>query len=138
ARTLADMMQRWPKADYAEQPARTADYVARLFDPSRWSAETPLKLILIGGAFDISVWSILLNIPMGSAVTYADIALKLGKPGAARAVGSAVGRNPISFAVPCHRVLRKDGAFGGYHWGVTRKRALIGWEAARTAGAEAA
>ena len=133
---LADMQSRWPKATYAEQPERTAPYVSRLFDPDRWNASDPLKLILIGGEFDISVWTILLDIPMGCAVTYADIALKLGKPGAARAVGSAVGRNPISFAVPCHRVLRKDGAFGGYHWGMTRKRALIGWEAARVGAQE--
>lgn len=131
AQTLADMQQRWPHAEYVERESETSGYVSRLFDPARWSAEDPLKLILIGGAFDISVWTVLLDIPMGCAVTYADIALKLGKPGAARAVGSAVGRNPISFAVPCHRVLRKDGAFGGYHWGMTRKRALIGWEAAQ-------
>lgn len=134
---LSDMQQRWPQANYAEQPDHTAGYVSRLFDPTRWEARDPLKLILIGGEFDISVWTILLDIPMGCAVSYADIALKLGKPGAARAVGSAVGRNPISFAVPCHRVLRKDGAFGGYHWGMTRKRALIGWEAARLTSAEA-
>lgn len=131
AETLADMQKRWPRATYVEESGETKTYISRLFDPCRWDAGNPLKLILIGGEFDISVWTVLLDIPMGCAVTYADIALKIGKPGAARAVGSAVGRNPISFAVPCHRVLRKDGAFGGYHWGMTRKRALIGWEAAR-------
>jgi AraC family transcriptional regulator of adaptative response/methylated-DNA-[protein]-cysteine methyltransferase len=125
---LADMCKRWPRASYRENPDAGAAYIRRLFDSSQWVPDAPLKLILIGGEFDISVWSVLLDIPLGCAVTYSDIAIRLGKPGAARAVGSAVGRNPISFAVPCHRVLRKDGALGGYHWGLNRKRALIGWE----------
>ena len=74
-----------------------------------------------------------LKIPMGRAVSYTDIARHIGSPSASRAVGSAVGRNPISFVVPCHRVLRGDGSLGGYHWGLTRKRALIGWETGRLA-----
>ncbi|MGI9380960.1 MAG: methylated-DNA--[protein]-cysteine S-methyltransferase, partial [Methyloligellaceae bacterium] len=72
------------------------------------------------------------QIPVGRAVTYSDLAEHVGSPKAARAVGSAVGRNPISFVIPCHRVLRKGGELGGYHWGLTRKKAIIGWEMGRT------
>jgi len=89
---------------------------------------------MIGTDFEVRVWQTLLKIPMGRAVTYTDIARHLGQPTASRAVGSAVGRNPISFVVPCHRVLRGDGSLGGYHWGLTRKRALIGWELGQLAG----
>ncbi len=90
---------------------------------------------MIGTDFDVRVWETLLKIPMGRAVSYTDIARHIGAPSASRAVGSAVGRNPISFVVPCHRVLRGDGSLGGYHWGLTRKRALIGWETGRVAAA---
>ena len=86
---------------------------------------------MIGTDFEVRVWQTLLKIPMGRATSYAAIARHLGQPTASRAVGTAVGRNPISFVVPCHRVLRGDGNLGGYHWGLTRKRALIGWEAGR-------
>lgn len=130
ARALADMMARWPRAKFFEDPARTAPYVAHSFDPRRWSADRPLKVVLIGSEFDVTVWETLLRIPAGCAVTYSDIAAQIGRPKAARAVGTAVGRNPVSFVVPCHRVLRKSGELGGYHWGLTRKRAIIGWESA--------
>ncbi|MEZ5817322.1 MAG: methylated-DNA--[protein]-cysteine S-methyltransferase [Hyphomicrobiaceae bacterium] len=130
---LADMTSRWPRARFRETPEQTAQHAARIFDPARWSAEQPVRLVLIGTDFEIRVWQALLRIPMGRAVTYQDIARHLGKPTASRAVGSAVGRNPISFVVPCHRVLRGDGQLGGYHWGLTRKRALIGWETGRLA-----
>src|SRR5262249_60346242 len=86
---------------------------------------------------EVRVWETLLRIPMGRAATYSDIAAKVRAPKAARAVGAAVGKNPISFVVPCHRVLGKSGAITGYHWGLTRKRAMLGWEAARV-GAQAA
>ena len=92
-----------------------------------------MRLVMIGTDFDVRVWEALLKIPMGRAVSYTDIARHIGAPTASRAVGSAVGRNPISFVVPCHRVLRGDGSLGGYHWGLTRKRALIGWETGRVA-----
>ena len=131
AEALADMTSRWPKAHFVAAPERTAGHAARIFDPARWSPEQPVRLVLIGTDFEIRVWQALLRIPMGRAVTYADIARHLGQPTASRAVGSAVGRNPISFVVPCHRVLRGDGQLGGYHWGLTRKRALIGWETGR-------
>jgi AraC family transcriptional regulator of adaptative response/methylated-DNA-[protein]-cysteine methyltransferase len=127
------MTSRWPRAGFVEAPERMAGHAARIFDPARWCAEQPVRLVLIGTDFEIRVWQALLRIPMGRAVTYADIARHLGQPTASRAVGSAVGRNPISFVVPCHRVLRGDGQLGGYHWGLTRKRALIGWETGRVA-----
>lgn len=133
AEALADMTSRWPRAAFVEAPERTSAHATRVFDPGRWSAEQPVRLVLIGTDFEVRVWQALLRIPMGRAVTYADIARHLGQPTASRAVGSAVGRNPISFVVPCHRVLRGDGQLGGYHWGLTRKRALIGWETGRVA-----
>lgn len=130
---LADMTRRWPRAIFKEAPAVTAKHARRVFDPSEWRAEQPVRLVLIGTDFEVRVWECLLKIPMGRAVSYADIARHLGQPTASRAVGTAVGRNPISFVVPCHRVLRGDGNLGGYHWGLTRKKALIGWETGRVA-----
>jgi AraC family transcriptional regulator of adaptative response/methylated-DNA-[protein]-cysteine methyltransferase len=126
-----DMAQRWPNAHYVEDSERTAPYAARVFHPERWSAEEPLRVVLIGSDFQIRVWESLLAIPLGKAVTYSDIAQKIGQPTASRAVGAAVGRNPISFVVPCHRALGKSGALTGYHWGLTRKRAMLGWEAGK-------
>ncbi len=131
---VADMTQRWPKATYAERPDVTARHASVIFNAGKWSREQPVRLVMIGTDFDVRVWETLLKIPMGRAVSYTDIARHIGQPSASRAVGSAVGRNPISFVVPCHRVLRGDGSLGGYHWGLTRKRALIGWEAGRVAG----
>ena len=131
AQALADMTGRWPSASFSEEPERTSVHVARIFEPCAWTPERPVRLVLIGTDFEVRVWETLLRIPMGRAVSYADIARHLGKPSASRAVGSAVGRNPISFVVPCHRVLRGDGNLGGYHWGLTRKKALIGWETGR-------
>ncbi len=126
---LADMARRWPRATFARDDAATAPYVARAFDPARWRAQTPLRVVLIGTDFEVRVWETLLHIPVGRAATYGAVASRLGKPNAARAVGAAVGRNPISFVVPCHRVLGSTGALTGYHWGITRKQAIIGWEA---------
>jgi AraC family transcriptional regulator of adaptative response/methylated-DNA-[protein]-cysteine methyltransferase len=134
---LADMMQRWPKARYVEDPARTAAHARQIFKPAEWGEDRPVRLVMIGTDFDVRVWETLLKIPMGSAVSYTDIARHIGAPSASRAVGSAVGRNPLSFVVPCHRVLRGDGSLGGYHWGLTRKRALIGWETGRVAATRA-
>jgi AraC family transcriptional regulator of adaptative response/methylated-DNA-[protein]-cysteine methyltransferase len=130
---LADMTQRWPKAHYVEAPDRTAPHAQVIFNVSKWGGDQPVRLVMIGTDFDVRVWETLLKIPMGRAVSYTDIARHIGSPSASRAVGSAVGRNPISFVVPCHRVLRGDGSLGGYHWGLTRKRALIGWETGRVA-----
>lgn len=134
AEALADMMRRWPHADYAFDPQATAPYAARIFEPKAWAAETPLRVVLIGTDFEVRVWETLLRIPVGRATTYGDVASHIGKPTASRAVGMAVGKNPISFVVPCHRVIGKSGALTGYHWGLTRKRAILGWEAGQTAG----
>ncbi len=129
-KALADMVRRWPNATYVEDATRTAPLARRIFDPRLWRPETPLRIVLIGADFEMRVWQTLLKIPFGRAATYGDIAAHLGSPKAARAVGAAVGRNPLSFVVPCHRVLGRDGALTGYHWGLTRKRAILGWEAA--------
>jgi AraC family transcriptional regulator, regulatory protein of adaptative response / methylated-DNA-[protein]-cysteine methyltransferase len=129
AAVFADMRSRWPEADYIEETELTGAYAGRIFDRGRWCAETPLRIVFIGTDFEIRVWETLLKIPFGKASTYSDIASHLGKPQAARAVGAAVGRNPVSFVVPCHRVFGKSGSLCGYHWGLTRKRAILGWEA---------
>ncbi|HEV3372201.1 MAG TPA: bifunctional helix-turn-helix domain-containing protein/methylated-DNA--[protein]-cysteine S-methyltransferase [Xanthobacteraceae bacterium] len=126
---LADMQARWPKATYVEDPAGTAALARRIFDSTTWRPGAPLRVVLIGTDFEVRVWEALMDVPMGRLATYSDIAAKVCKPTAARAVGAAVGRNPVSFVVPCHRVVGKNGSLTGYHWGLTRKRAMLGWEA---------
>ncbi len=131
AATFADMQRRWPKATYVEDAAATAPLARRIFDSKLWRPDQPLRVVLIGTDFEVRVWETLLRIPMGGAVTYSDIATRLRAPKAARAVGAAVGKNPVSFVVPCHRVIGKSGNLTGYHWGLTRKRAMLGWEAGK-------
>lgn len=128
---LEDLQGRWPNARYVEDAAQTAGYARRIFDSGQWRPDTPLRVVLIGTDFEVKVWETLLAIPLGRATTYSDIARKVCGANAARAVGAAVGKNPISFVVPCHRVLGKNGALTGYHWGITRKRAMLGWEAGK-------
>jgi AraC family transcriptional regulator, regulatory protein of adaptative response / methylated-DNA-[protein]-cysteine methyltransferase len=123
---LADMKARWPSASYVEDSARTAAVARRIFDPKQWQADQPLRVVLIGTDFEVRVWDTLLKIPMGRLTTYSDIANKIQAPKAARAVGAAVGKNPVSFVVPCHRVVGKSGDLTGYHWGIPRKRAMLG------------
>ena len=130
---LDDMRSRWPRAKHAEDSARTAPIAARIFDKKLWRPDQPLRVVLIGTDFEVRVWETLMRIPMGRATTYSDIAGSIGNPKASRAVGAAVGKNPISFVVPCHRVLGKSGELTGYHWGITRKRAMLGWEAGTVA-----
>ena len=130
-----DMASRWPNATYAEDSAATAPYAARIFDPTRWRPDEPLRVVLIGTDFQVRVWEALLKIPMNRARTYSSIAAEIGRPAASRAVGAAIGANPVSFVVPCHRALGKTGALTGYHWGLTRKRAMLGWEAGQTGAA---
>jgi AraC family transcriptional regulator of adaptative response/methylated-DNA-[protein]-cysteine methyltransferase len=130
---LDDMRRRWPRAAYVEDSARTAAIAARIFDKNLWRQERPLQVVLIGTDFEVRVWETLMRIPMGRATTYSTIAGAIGAPKAVRAVGAAVGKNPISFVVPCHRVLGKSGALTGYHWGITRKHAMLGWEAGTAA-----
>ncbi len=126
---LEDMRARWPKARYVEDMAATAPTARRIFETERWRPEQPLRVVLIGTDFEVRVWEKLLTIPLGKLTTYSDLAASAGVPKAARAVGAAVGKNPISFVVPCHRVVGKSGDVTGYHWGITRKRAMLGWEA---------
>ena len=127
---LADMKARWPKAEYRENAERTAKIAMRIFDPQR-QGESIVPLHLMGTPWQIKVWEALLAIPSGKLVTYRTIAEKVCTPRASRAVGAAVGRNPISWLIPCHRVLGSNGALTGYHWGIARKRAMLAVEAAR-------
>jgi AraC family transcriptional regulator, regulatory protein of adaptative response / methylated-DNA-[protein]-cysteine methyltransferase len=130
---FADMRRRWPRATFLEDHAGTAALAQRIFDTKLWRADQPLRVVLIGTDFEVRVWETLLKIPMGRAVSYSDIASNISRPKASRAVGAAVGKNPISFVVPCHRALGKGGALTGYHWGITRKQAMLGWEAGQVA-----
>ena len=132
--SLDDMRRRWPKANYVEDYAATAATARRIFDSAMWRPDQPLRVVLIGTDFEIRVWEKLLSIPLGKLTTYSDLARSAGAPKAARAVGAAVGKNPISFVVPCHRVVGKNGDLTGYHWGISRKRAMLGWEAGMAAG----
>ncbi len=125
---FADLANRWPNATYRRDDGAVAPVAARIFDPARWAADQPVRVVLIGTDFEVQVWETLLKIPVGRATTYQKVAAHIGRPTAARAVGAAVGRNPISFVVPCHRVVGSSGALTGYHWGLPRKRAILGWE----------
>ena len=126
---FADLANRWPNARFTRNDQAIAPMVAQSFDPRQWSADRPVRIVLIGTDFEVKVWETLLKIPVGKATTYQNVASHIGRPTASRAVGAAVGKNPISFVVPCHRVVGSTGALTGYHWGVPRKRAILGWEA---------
>lgn len=124
--TLADLTSRWPKARFVEN----ADFLQPWAAPALgMTGETQLHMI--GAPFQLKVWEALLTIPSGHVTTYSEIAQAIGNPKAVRAVGTAVGRNPVSWLIPCHRALRKSGALGGYHWGLPVKRAMLAWEGAR-------
>jgi len=125
---LADMTARWPRAQYRSNPARAAKLIRRIFDSNR---REMLPLHLMGTPFQVKVWEALLAIPSGHFSTYGTIAGKIATVDSSRAVGAAVGRNPISWIIPCHRVLGSTGALTGYHWGIARKRAMLAVEAAR-------
>ena len=127
---MADLRARWPKADFIEAPERLQDWVRDAFGQGAAGQSAPLYLI--GAPFQIKVWEALLRIPSGQVTTYSEIATAVGHPKAVRAVGTAVGRNPVSWLIPCHRALRKSGGLGGYHWGLPVKRAMLAWEAARS------
>lgn len=130
AATFEDLTRRWPKASFVEDPHMLHPWAMSAFGlRDRTNAATPLYLI--GAPFQIKVWEALLKIPSGHVTTYGEIARHIGNPKAVRAVGTAVGRNPISLLIPCHRALRKSGGLGGYHWGLPVKRAMLAWESAR-------
>jgi len=124
--TTRDMRARWPEAAYVEAPETIAPWVSAAL---RGRGEA--RLHMIGAPFQIKVWEALLDIPSGHVTTYSEIARAIGHPRALRAVGTAVGRNPVSLLIPCHRALRKSGALGGYHWGLPVKRAMLAREAAQ-------
>ena len=126
--TMQDLVGRWPRATFVEDEAMLRPWVLAAFGAD---AEQPAPLYLIGAPFQIKVWEALLQIPTGHVTTYSEIAGAIGKPRAVRAVGTAVGRNPISLLIPCHRALRKSGELGGYHWGLPVKRSILAWESAR-------
>lgn len=130
AEAMEDLRSRWPDAHYVENPDALADWVRIAFGLSEAGKKAPMYLI--GAPFQIKVWEALLAIPTGHVTTYGEIAASIGNPKAVRAVGTAVGRNPVSWLIPCHRALRKSGELGGYHWGLPVKRAMLAWESAQT------
>lgn len=123
---FADLAGRWPAARFVETPQEIAPWVE-----AAMARQGDLPVAVAGGPFQIKVWEALLAIPPGRVDTYSGIARAIGQPGAARAVGTAVGRNPLAWLIPCHRVIGKSGAIGGYHWGLPVKRAMLAWEAAQ-------
>tara|TARA_R110002049_G_scaffold2213_3_gene15975 strand:+ start:2735 stop:3583 length:849 start_codon:yes stop_codon:yes gene_type:complete len=122
----ADLRARWPRAAFHHNPDALHAWVAAALGQSG-----ACNLVMIGSPLQIKVWEALLAIPSGHVTSYSEIARAIGSPRAARAVGTAVGRNPVSWLIPCHRALRKSGELGGYHWGLPVKRALLAWESAR-------
>ena len=131
--TFADMHARWPEAALREDPAAVAPWVEAAFAPPEGArhGSATVPLAPLGAPFQLKVWQALLAVPPGATTTYSALARRIGHPGAARAVGRAVGENPIAWLIPCHRVLRRDGGLGGYHWGLGLKRAMLACEGAR-------
>jgi AraC family transcriptional regulator of adaptative response/methylated-DNA-[protein]-cysteine methyltransferase len=130
AEAMQDLTRRWPGARFKQNPDLLEWWVQTAFGAqSGGGGKAPIYLI--GAPFQIKVWEALLNIPSGNVTTYSEIAQTIGTPKAVRAVGTAVGRNPISWLIPCHRALRKSGGLGGYHWGIPVKRAMLAYESAR-------
>ncbi len=130
AAARADLLGRWPQANFIEDANLLRPWVQTAFG-AQPKPNGPAPLYLIGAPFQIKVWEALLKIPSGHVTTYSEIAQYIGHPKAVRAVGTAVGRNPISLLIPCHRALRKSGGLGGYHWGLPVKRAMLAFESAR-------
>jgi AraC family transcriptional regulator, regulatory protein of adaptative response / methylated-DNA-[protein]-cysteine methyltransferase len=133
-----NLRSRWPGARLELDQVSTAPLAQRIFSFDAHNEPGPLHLFVRGTNFQIQVWEALIRIPLGKAVTYEDVARHIGMPNAQRAVGTAVGHNPIPFLIPCHRVIRKMGEFGNYGEGPQRKKAILGWEAALTRGEESA
>ena len=131
-RPLADLFKAWPQAEFIENKDRIQADVRAIFTPNR-RQKGPFNLLLKGTNFQINVWKALLRIPQGQLVSYQAVAEYMGRPKAFRAVAGAIAANPVSYLIPCHRVIAKTGKIHQYRWGSTRKKAMIGWEAARTA-----
>ncbi|MBO9399289.1 MULTISPECIES: methylated-DNA--[protein]-cysteine S-methyltransferase [unclassified Shimia] len=130
AETIEDLFSRWPKANFVEDPMFLRPWVLAAYQAERAELDK-VPVYMIGSALQIKVWEALMRIPSGEVTTYSEIARVIGKPNAVRAVGTAVGRNPVSWLIPCHRAMRKSGGLGGYHWGLPVKRALLAYESAR-------
>lgn len=128
--TMEDLSSRWPKADFVEDPMFLRPWVLAAFQAETGDLDK-VPVYMIGTSLQIKVWEALMRIPSGEVTTYSEIARAIGNPRAVRAVGTAVGRNPVSWLIPCHRAMRKSGGLGGYHWGLPVKRALLAYEAAR-------
>ena len=128
---LQQLRSQFPKAEF-RQVVDTIQQNALFIFTQDWKNLSKIKLHLKGTPFQIKVWEALLKIPMGDVSTYSSLASGIGNPNASRAVGTAIGDNPVAFLIPCHRVIRSTGEFGNYHWGSTRKTAMLGWEAAKT------
>jgi AraC family transcriptional regulator of adaptative response/methylated-DNA-[protein]-cysteine methyltransferase len=132
-RDLLERLRRsWPGARLVEDHTGVLEMARRIFEPAA-GRPGPITLLLKGTNFQLKVWHALLRIPAGTATSYGAIAEAIDRPESARAVGGAVGKNPIAYLIPCHRVLRESGRIGGYRWGAERKLAMLGWEAARAA-----
>ncbi len=127
--SVDELKSQWPKASYQEDNLKHRATVTSLF---KLEHTAPLYLHIKGTNFQLKVWEALLNIPAGKCASYQTIAMAVNKPSASRAVGSAIGKNPIGWLIPCHRVIRATGVIGHYRWGETRKRSLLGWEAAKS------
>jgi AraC family transcriptional regulator of adaptative response/methylated-DNA-[protein]-cysteine methyltransferase len=132
---LAEARAAWPLSTFTHDPEATAGYAERIFAGPDGPPDRPLRVLVKGGPFQVQVWRALLRIPPGTTVTYGGLARALGKPGAARAVGTACAQNRIAYLIPCHRVIRETGALGGYRWGLAMKRAMLAREAAAQAAA---
>lgn len=130
---LDDLRHRWPGASLIEDAAAAREYAAALDARLRGGTGKPLGLVLKGTPFQLRTWEALLQVPPGQVIAYRDLAALAGAPEAVRAVGTAVGQNPIACLIPCHRVIQATGALGGYHWGAPRKQVLLAFEQARTA-----
>jgi AraC family transcriptional regulator, regulatory protein of adaptative response / methylated-DNA-[protein]-cysteine methyltransferase len=130
-KAFSDLQQHFPKAHFKQMLDTIQQHSLYIFTHD-WSKLHQIKLHLKGTSFQLKVWETLLKIPMGGLSTYGSIAQKINNPNASRAVGTAIGSNPVAFLIPCHRVIQSTGIFGGYMWGPTRKTAIIGWEAAKT------
>lgn len=127
---LQVLKEMFPRAEYRQVVDLAQQNVLYIFSHD-WSQLNKIKLHLKGTAFQLKVWETLLKIPMGQLTTYGNIAKTIQQPNASRAVGTAIGDNPVAFLIPCHRVIQSSGVFGQYHWGSVRKTAMIGWEAAQ-------
>lgn len=133
ATALNELQQSWPEATLTKAPEESLSVVDKIFSRTLEMTE-PITLLLRGTNFQLKVWQALLKIPEGSLASYQQLAEQLGKPTASRAIGNAVGKNPIAYLIPCHRVLRGSGEIGGYRWGIERKKALLGREMALVEG----